>query len=125
MTLLREQVDSLTASKESLLTAYNQEQATANSLQQQLNRAREELEAAKEKSTKIKKANEVSITKIPILTVTLLYIQVLSHKLRNLSQPQVHHCVHPHDYDTNTDHRSLDSIAAMKAANEVCIVHVL
>ena len=107
---MKQQVDSLTASKESLLTAYNQENAMANSLQQQLNRAREELEAAKEKSTIMKKANEVSITKIPILTVTLLYIQVLSHKLRNLSQPQAHHHVHPHDYDTNTDHRSLDSI---------------
>ena len=36
MTILREQLDSLSASKESLLTSYNQEQAMVASLQQQL-----------------------------------------------------------------------------------------
>ena len=57
---MKQQLDSLTASRESLLTAYNQENAMANSLQQQLNHARGELEAAKEKSTKMKNANKVS-----------------------------------------------------------------
>ena len=61
MTLLRQQFDSLTASKESLLTAYNQEQATATSLQQQLNRARKELEAAKKESARMRDANKVSL----------------------------------------------------------------
>ena len=61
MTILRQQFDSLTTSKESLLTAYNQEQATATSLQQQLNRAREELEAAKKESAGMKNANKVSL----------------------------------------------------------------
>ena len=57
---MKQQVDSVSASRESLLTAYNQENAMANSLQQQLNHARRELEAAKEKSTKMKNANKVS-----------------------------------------------------------------
>ena len=61
MTLLRQQFDSLTASKESLLTAYNQEQATATSLQQQLNCARKELEAAKKESAGMRDANKVSL----------------------------------------------------------------
>ena len=36
MAILRQQVDSLTASRESLLTAYNQEQAMVTSLEQQI-----------------------------------------------------------------------------------------
>ena len=78
MTILREQVDSLTASRESLLTAYNQEQATATSLEQQLQRMREESAMIREESTKIKeestkikeesaamkKANEVCIVHV-------------------------------------------------------------
>ena len=58
---MKQQVDSLTASRESLLTAYNQEQATATSLQQQLNRARKELEAAKKESAGMRDANKVSL----------------------------------------------------------------
>ena len=41
MAILRQQVDSLTANKESLLTAYNQEQAKVTSLEQQIERMRE------------------------------------------------------------------------------------
>ena len=55
--MLRQQFDSLTASKESLLTAYNQEQAMVTSLQQQLQRMREE-------SVKMKAANIVSVTNV-------------------------------------------------------------
>ena len=70
MTILREQVDTLTASRESLLTAYNQEQAMVTSLEQQLQRMREESAIIKEESAMIKKesvrmkaANKVSVTK--------------------------------------------------------------
>ena len=66
---MKQQFDTLAASKESLLTAYNQEQAMVTSLQQQLQRMREESAMIKEESTKIKeesaamkKANVVSIT---------------------------------------------------------------
>ena len=62
MTILREQVDTLTASRESLLTAYNQEQAMVTSLQQQLQRMREESTKIKEESAAMKKANVVSVT---------------------------------------------------------------
>ena len=41
MTRLREQVDSVSASKESLLTAYNQEKAMATDLKRQIERMRE------------------------------------------------------------------------------------
>ena len=65
---MKQQVDSLTASRESLLTAYSQEQAMVTSLQQQLQRMREESAMIKEESTKIKeksaamkKANVVSV----------------------------------------------------------------
>ena len=54
MTTLKEQFESLTASRESLLTAYNQEQAMVTSLQQQLQRMREESAMIKEESAKIK-----------------------------------------------------------------------
>ena len=71
MTILREQVDTLTASKESLLTAYNQEQAMVTILEQQLQRMREESAKIKEESAKIKEesvrmkaANKVSITNV-------------------------------------------------------------
>ena len=66
---MKQQFDSLTTSRESLLTAYNQEQAMVTSLQQQLQRMREESAMIKEESTKIKeesaamkKANVVSVT---------------------------------------------------------------
>ena len=62
MTILRQQVDSLTASRESLLTAYNQEQAMVTSLQQQLQRMREESAKIKEESARMKEANKVSVT---------------------------------------------------------------
>ena len=70
MTILRQQFDSVSASRESLLTAYNQEQAMVTSLQQQLQRMREESAIIKEESAKIKEesvrmksANIVSVTK--------------------------------------------------------------
>ena len=62
MTILRQQVDSLTASKESLLTAYNQEQAMVTNLQQQLQRMREESVMIKEESARMKQSNKVSQT---------------------------------------------------------------
>ena len=64
MTILRQQVDSLTASKESLLTAYNQEQAMVTSLEQQLQRMREESAKIKEESARMKSANKVSVTNV-------------------------------------------------------------
>ena len=62
--MLREQFDSLTASKESLLTAYNQEQAMVTSLEQQLQRMREESAKIKEESVRMKQSNKVSQTRI-------------------------------------------------------------
>ena len=56
---MRQQVDTLTASKESLLKAYNQEKAMVTSLQQKFQRMREESAKIKEESAAMKKANEV------------------------------------------------------------------
>ena len=67
MTILRQQVDSLTASKENLLTAYNQEQAMVTSLEQQLQRMKEESTKIKEESIRMKAANKVSQTSIIIM----------------------------------------------------------
>ena len=64
MTILRQQFDTLTASKESLLTAYNQEQAMVTSLEQQLQRMREESAKIKEESVRMKQSNKVSQTRI-------------------------------------------------------------
>ena len=64
MTILRQQVDTLTASRESLLTAHNQEQAMVTSLEQQLQRMREESAKIKEESVRMKAANKVSITNV-------------------------------------------------------------
>ena len=47
MTLLRQQFDSLTASRESLLTAYNQEQEMVTDLEQHFQRTREDNEELK------------------------------------------------------------------------------
>ena len=58
MTILRQQVVSLTTSRESLLTAYNQEQAMATSLEQQL-------QIMSKESAAMKKANEVCIVHVP------------------------------------------------------------
>ena len=67
MTRLRQQVDSVSASKESLLTAYNQEQAMVTSLEQLLQRMREESSMIKEESVRMKAANKVSQTTIKIM----------------------------------------------------------
>ena len=64
MTILRQQFDSLAASKESLLTAYNQEQAMVTSLEQQLQRMREESAKIKDESVRMKAANIVSVTNV-------------------------------------------------------------
>ena len=64
MTILRQQFDSLNASRESLLTAYKQEQAMVTSLEQQLQRMREESAKIKEESVRMKQANQVSITNV-------------------------------------------------------------
>ena len=64
MTILRQQVDSLAASKESLLTAYDQEQAMVTSLEQQLQRMKEESAKIKEESFRMKEANIVSVTNV-------------------------------------------------------------
>ena len=64
MAILRQQVDSLTASRESLLTAYNQEQAMVTSLEQQLQRMREESAKIKEESVRMKQSNKVSVTNV-------------------------------------------------------------
>ena len=62
MTILRQEFDTLTASKESLLTAYNQDQAMVTNLQQQLQRMREESAMIKEESARMKQSNKVSQT---------------------------------------------------------------
>ena len=62
MTILRQQFDSVSASRESLLTAYDQEQAMVTSLEQQLQRMREESAVIKEESVRMKAANKVSVT---------------------------------------------------------------
>ena len=59
---MNQQVDSLTASRESLITAYSQEQAMVTSLEQQLQRMREESAVIKEESVRMKAANKVSVT---------------------------------------------------------------
>ena len=67
---MREQADSLTASRERLLIAYNQEQAMVTDLEQQLQRMREE-------SAAVKRANKVCIVHC---TYTIMMIVILSMK---------------------------------------------
>ena len=59
---MKKHLDSVSASKESLLTAYNQENAMANSLEQQLQRMREESAKIKQESVRMKQSNKVSQT---------------------------------------------------------------
>ena len=61
---MKKQVDSVSASKESLLTAYNQEQAMVTSLEQELQRMREESAKIKQDSVRMKQSNKVSQTRI-------------------------------------------------------------
>ena len=64
MTILRQQFDSVSASRESLLTAYDQEQAMVTSLEQQLQRMREDSAKIKQESVRMKQSNKVSQTPI-------------------------------------------------------------
>ena len=64
MTILRQQFDSVSASRESLLTAYNQEQAMVTSLEQQLQIMREESVKIMEESVRMKAANKASVTNV-------------------------------------------------------------